>query len=206
VFMRHLRFALDGTLQPETVPHLHSPAGFLDDSWWHRTYWIIGSKMHGGWGAWPNMGDQVPSGRLLVQDGDVVYGFGRDRYHRDGSHVGLDGAQYRLFARNLVDLTRRKDADAVFRWERDVEPTVRAMALAGDVLWIAGPGDMLDAEDPNAVWEGQAGGRLWAVSAADGQKQAAYPLDASPVFDGLIALPGRVLYGTTDGRIVCWTQ
>lgn len=206
VFMRHLQFDLDGVLQPESVPHLHSPAGFLDDSWWHRTYWIIGSQMHGGWGAWPNMGDQVPSGRLLVQDRDVVYGFGRDRYHRDGSHVGLGGAQYRLFARNLVDLPRRKDADDVFRWERDVEPIVRAMALAGQSLWIAGPGQMLDAEDPTAVWQGHAGGWLWAVSAADGQKQAAYPLDAPPVFDGMIALPGRVLYSTTDGRIVCWTQ
>jgi hypothetical protein len=66
VFMRHLRFTLDGSPAEKAIPHLHSPAGFLDDSWWHRTYWIVGSEMHGGWGSWPNMGMQVPSGRLLV--------------------------------------------------------------------------------------------------------------------------------------------
>ncbi len=203
VFMRHLRFTLEGQPREKTVAHLHSPAGFLDDSWWHRTYWMVGTEMHGGWAGWPTMGSQVPSGRLLVVDGQTVYGFGRDRYHRDGSHVGLGRANYRLFARSLAADARRKAEKEVFLWERRVEPLVRGMALAGDTLFLAGPADALAAEDPIAAWEGRAGGLLWAVSAQDGEKRAAYPLDAPPVFDGLIAAPGRLLFSATDGRVVC---
>jgi outer membrane protein assembly factor BamB len=204
VFMRHQRFALDGSLLEKTVPHLHSPAGFLDDSWWHRTYWIVGSEMHGGWGSWPNLGAQVPGGRLLVLDGQTVYGYGRDRYHRDGSHVGLGRADYRLFARSL-DTVPRRDGD-VFLWQQTVEPTVRAMVLAGDTLFIAGPGNLAASENPTAIWRGQTGGELWAVSARDGKRSAAYLLDAPPVFDGLIATTGQLLYSATDGRVVCFAE
>ncbi len=206
VFMRHLRFALDGSPQEKTVPHLHSPAGFLDDSWWHRTYWMIGTEMHSGWAGWPTMGAQVPSGRLLVVDGQTVYGFGRDRYHRDGSHVGLGGANYRLFARNLAAEPRRTAGKEVFLWQRRVEPVVRGMALAGDTLFVAGPSTSAVAGDPIPAWEGRAGGLLWAVSARTGEKHAAYPLDAPPVFDGLIAAPGRLLFSATDGRVVCFAE
>ena len=44
VFMRHVVFAADGAMLPTGVPHLFSPLGFLDDSWWHRSYWLIGAK------------------------------------------------------------------------------------------------------------------------------------------------------------------
>ena len=206
VFMRHLRFSREGEPQAKTVTHLHSPAGFLDDSWWHRTYWMVGTEMHGGWAGWPTMGAQVPSGRLLVVDGHTVYGFGRDRYHRDGSHVGLGGANYRLFARSLAGDPRRKAEKEVFLWQRRVEPLVRGMVLAGDTLFLAGPADALTAKDPIAAWEGRAGGLLWAVSAQDGKQRAAYPLDAPPVFDGLIATPGRLLFSATDGRVVCLAE
>ena len=203
VFMRHLRFTLDGDLLPKTVPHLHSPAGFLDDSWWHRTYWIFGTEMHSGWGSWPTLGSQVPAGRLLVLSDAVVYGFGRDRYHRDGSHVGLARAGYRLFARSTSGDPQRVAQEELFHWQQPVEPLVRAMVLADKTLFISGPGDALAADDPVAVWEGRGGGLLWAVSAASGQKLAAYPLEAPPVFDGLIATPDRLVFSATDGRLVC---
>jgi outer membrane protein assembly factor BamB len=39
VFMRQLCFTHD--LEPAAVKrHLFSPTGLLDDSWWHRTYWL----------------------------------------------------------------------------------------------------------------------------------------------------------------------
>jgi len=90
VFMRHKRFDLDGIEQEPNVPHLYSSVGFLDDTWWHRTYWMIGSKMRSGYGRWPIVGNKVPSGRILVFDESSIYGFGRDRYAHHGSHVGLD--------------------------------------------------------------------------------------------------------------------
>ena len=51
VYMRHTRFDLEGDRQEDDVPHLFSPAGFTDDAWWHRTYWIFGTQMQSGWGG-----------------------------------------------------------------------------------------------------------------------------------------------------------
>jgi outer membrane protein assembly factor BamB len=90
VFLRHNRFDLEGQVQSPDVPHLFSAAGFLDDSWWHRTYWLWGTNMGTNYGGWPNVGNQVPAGRLLVFDDTTVYGFGRDRYFHTGAHVGID--------------------------------------------------------------------------------------------------------------------
>ena len=46
VFMRHARFDMKGKRfvdkrRDPGVVHLFSPTGFLDDSWWHRTYWQV---------------------------------------------------------------------------------------------------------------------------------------------------------------------
>jgi outer membrane protein assembly factor BamB len=90
VYMRHTRFDLEGNLLEDDVPHLFSPAGFTDDAWWHRTYWIYGTQMGNGWGGWPKSGYIVPAGRLLVTSDDMVYGFGRlNQYANHGAHVGV---------------------------------------------------------------------------------------------------------------------
>jgi hypothetical protein len=57
--------------------HLFSPTGFLDDSWWHRTYWLYGSRFYSGWSAYYLSGKVVPAGRILVFDDTTVYGYGR---------------------------------------------------------------------------------------------------------------------------------
>lgn len=208
LFMRHLRFTLEGNLEEDTVPHLQSAAGFLDESWWHRSYWFVGSRMHSGYGGWPNMAHLAPSGRLLVLDGaNKVYGFGRDSYRRHGgSHPGLEGpagARYRLFVQDMSLDPRQSPEDEVFPWQLPVELLARAMVLADKTLFVAGPRDPLNSQDPIAVWEGRTDGLLWAVCANTGKQLAAYSLDAPPVFDGLIALPGRLLLSVTDGRVVC---
>jgi outer membrane protein assembly factor BamB len=106
VYMRSQTFALDGTPRPlEVFPrtgeghggssfapppnqdadraHLFSPTGFLDDSWWHRTYWLYGSRFYSGWSAYYLAGKVVPAGRILVFDDAHVYGFGRKpQYYR----------------------------------------------------------------------------------------------------------------------------
>jgi hypothetical protein len=41
---------VDKNLAPvEDLPHLFAPRGFLDDTWWHRTYWLYGTAMEGGY-------------------------------------------------------------------------------------------------------------------------------------------------------------
>ncbi|MEA3226173.1 MAG: PQQ-binding-like beta-propeller repeat protein, partial [Planctomycetota bacterium] len=92
IYMRHNRFDLEGQPQNPDVTHLFSSAGFLEDSWWHRTYWQFGTSMASNYGGWPRAGNQVPAGRLLVLDDKSIYGFGRNQYIHHGAHVGIDGA------------------------------------------------------------------------------------------------------------------
>ena len=90
IYLRHLRFDLDGNPQEPNVNHLFSPAGFVDDSWWHRTYWMYGTDMKNAWGGWTRAGYLVPAGRLLVLDDESVFAFGRlNQYATHGSHVGI---------------------------------------------------------------------------------------------------------------------
>ncbi|NOY81687.1 MAG: PQQ-binding-like beta-propeller repeat protein [Kiritimatiellaeota bacterium] len=115
----------------------------------------------------------------------------------------------------------RKDLSAVgVRWTLE-QPSVlvRAMAVAGGVLFAAGPPNLVDErrayrfpDDPKIkaalkeqaqALEGRKGGRLWAVSTESGKVLGRYRLDAVPVFDGLIAAAGRLYMATLDGRVVC---
>jgi hypothetical protein len=157
VHLRHKRFDKQGVEQPANVPHLYSPAGFLDDSWWHRTYWLFGAAMRSGWGGWPIAGNQAPAGRLLVLDDETVYGFGRfNQYHRNGSHVGLGKIRYFLYASAgkaaAVEKTGRRkrrggqgeEAGLVeARWSISLPLLARGMLLSGKTLFVAGPPDVL---------------------------------------------------------------
>ena len=230
VFMRHLRFDMKGAAVAGPKPHLYSSAGFLDGEWWHRTYWQVGTNMGSTWGGWPNTGNRVPSGRLLVLDKSNVYGFGRlNQYHRDGSHVGMGKTKYRLFACDRVKKPvkpaakrRRAPSTVAVQWASDIDVMVRAMVLAGTsdskTLFIAGPPNIVGAEAPRGVhpytlrspktledqasaFEGKRGGSIWAVSAADGKTLSKIALPAPPVWDGMAASGGRLYLATMDGKV-----
>ena len=81
-------------------------------------------------------------------------------------------------------------------------------------LFIAGPPDVAktkagnrlnlsNAQDVLNAWNNHKGGLLWAVDTDDGKRQAAYPLDSPPVFDGLAATGGRLYIATADGHVLC---
>jgi hypothetical protein len=217
--MRHRRFDLSGQPQVGNVDHLFSAAGFLDDTWWHRTYWLIGSTMGTNYAGWPNMGNRVPAGCLLVVDGDTVYGFGRNQYAHTGAHVGIDAetvfnyqpnqdadrrvTYYQAFA--MAKKQRNVDLKPVkqYQWSAQLPVSARALVLAGDtgsptqnsalggpVLFFAGPPDIFASADPAGAWAGTRGGALLAVSARDGKTLAKYDLDSPPVFDGMAVTNG----------------
>ena len=91
-------------------------------------------------------------------------------------------------------------------WTLWLPVRIRAMVKAGDTLFVAGPPDEFDAEDPYASFEGRKGGRLVAVSAKDGKKLTERELDVPPVFDGLIAVRGRLLISLEDGSLACFEE
>jgi len=181
VYMRSQRFNLDGrraVIDPEHQTdqegegiHLFCPTGFLDDSWFHRSYWIYGKNAGEGWSEWPVAARLVPSGRILAFDDDSVYGYGRHPQYLCNSSV----LEYRLFAADKQfdpdrvarvakakipqDITNWKnrakrpesDLSAVRRKWMIEKPKVvaRAMVLADRTLFVAGPPDVVDEEN---IW------------------------------------------------------
>ncbi len=72
-----------GSVQRGETAHIFSPTGFLDDTWFHRSYWIYGRSFAGGHNGYYQAGKYTPAGRLLVADDDNIYGFGRKaQYYR----------------------------------------------------------------------------------------------------------------------------
>jgi outer membrane protein assembly factor BamB len=185
VYLRDMVLDKRGNKQPEGNPHLFTLTGFLDDSWPHRSYWIFGTRCSLSTGC-SGRDRNLISGRLLVVDKPMIYGYGRARIH--WSNQFQDGA-YRLFARDC-------DKGEV-KWTKKVPIHVRAMVLAEKVLFVAGPPFDLNADDKDS------GSMLLAFSASDGAELARYPLHSPPVFDGMAAANGRLYLSLENGRLLC---
>ncbi len=213
VYLRDIRFDREGVEQEPTVPHLYSTVGFLDDEWWHRTYWIFGTNMFGRARNWFVMGNNVPSGRILALDESSIYGFGRRQY--SGGHMGLERSVHHLFSADravapgermmgTVGRAAKVTATAVsYRWSRELPFMVRAMVLAGDTLFAAGPPWTDDPTSALTSFEEAKGAALIIVSAKDGSTLAEHKLDAPPTFDGMAAANGRLYLSTTTGTVIC---
>ena len=110
VYLRSQAFDLDGR-QGDTAPrkandqvgddaHLFSRTGFLDDTWYSRSYWMYGRGivgLHGypaGFEQWCEPAWYAPAGRLLVFSADTVFGFGRE----PAFQINSTSYQYRFFA------------------------------------------------------------------------------------------------------------
>jgi hypothetical protein len=91
-------------------------------------------------------------------------------------------------------------------WKQWLDVRIRAMVKAADTIFVAGPPDVFDADDPYAAFEGRRGAKVVAVSAADGKILSEISLDSPPVFDGMIAANGRLVASLRDGTIVCLTK
>ncbi|MHC4179996.1 MAG: outer membrane protein assembly factor BamB family protein, partial [Planctomycetota bacterium] len=110
VYMRHVKLDFETGSQSGTGVHLFSPIGLLDDTWWHRGYWVMHDRFISHWSGWWRVGNYVPSGRILSYDGTSVFGYGRDKYPGGNTGQWRGGEKYRLFAcdRPSPGLTTRK--------------------------------------------------------------------------------------------------
>ena len=163
-------------------PLVRPGSGFLNGSYAARRRWYNGTA----------------SAELMVFRTNTgypkTYGFrGFARPHKDAMSVPGKG-ENSLFCY----AARGKPA-----WSAKVPIRVRAMALAGDILFAAGPPDVAPLKDYWAAFDGRLGAELWAVSAKDGAKLAELKLKSVPVFDGLAAANGRLYLSTTTGTVVC---
>ncbi len=110
-----------------------------------------------------------------------------------------------------------------YNWVHE-EPEImaKAMVLANDRLFIAGPRDVVDEKKmwgrsnekvfqekmaEQAAWlNGRHGGVLQVFSKTDGKKLAEHKLEESPAFDGLIAAEGSLYMTSANGSIVCYRE
>jgi hypothetical protein len=186
--------------------HIFSGTGFLDDSWWHRTYWIHGKNYGSGWPGYYLAGKTAPAGRILSADDDGIFGWGRMK-------------QYFKWSKPYRYMLYSTDHDYQQKWARKVPILVRAMVKADDQLHILGPKELVDQElamrsvtipetqrllvEQDAAMRGQRGAKLLRINAADGKICAGYRLHTTPVFDGMVSAGGQLYVALTDGTITC---
>ena len=125
LYMRSQKIDLEGnrleiavenvTEQTPEGSHLFCQVGFLDDSWFHRSYWTYGRRVNGGYGGWFQAARLVPAGRILAVDDDRVYGYGRKPQY----YVNASVLEHHLFAADR--LVPRDAIDHVGRAGRVME-------------------------------------------------------------------------------------
>ncbi len=264
VYMRSQAFDMEGnrvqTVDPTLEPldkateqlgrgaHLFSPTGFLDDDAWHRSYWIFGKAFSSGCNWWFRAGRYAPAGRIMVLDGDRVYGFGRQPALFVWSHVlenhlfcsdsKADSAaisrvkqwSQKVGGRNAVFNRRTTRSTPLLsrlaprlHWSVKNPPLhVRAMILADDTLFVAGPPDVVDEdeafnqpgdqavrkkiEEQDAAYEGKRGALLMGVSTTNGETLFRLDLPDPPVWDGMAAAGGRLYLAMSDGKLLCFDK
>lgn len=70
-------FVKQASVQRGEGEHIFAPMGFLDDTWFHRSYWVLGQSFAGGHGGYFQAGRFAPSGQLMVKGNGYVFGYGR---------------------------------------------------------------------------------------------------------------------------------
>ena len=114
-------FAKQGGAHKGEGQHLFAPMGFLDDSNFHRSYWVYGKSFAGGHGGYFQAGKYAPAGRVLVHDDKNVYSYGREaKYYRWTTTM-----EYTLFA------TPKDAAEQAFTEDEAVTPRVGNSVVLG---------------------------------------------------------------------------
>ena len=77
------------------------------------------------------------------------------------------------------------------------------MVLTQARLWVAGPPDVIDPQDPLGAFEGRKGGLLWVFDRQSGEIVAKHELTAPPVFNGTAAASERFFIVDERGTVSC---
>ena len=164
----------EGRNQGGAGTHLFCPTGFLDDTWFHRTYWLYGRTWGSGWSGYYVAGKFAPAGRIMCVGPERVYAFGRrPQYYRwtlpmefrlfaaskewKASATAAPAARRGAAKAKTAKKKKRKNApgpvsnQANYAWTTTMPILVRAMTLAPSsragapkTLFLAGPRDVLD--------------------------------------------------------------
>jgi len=201
----------------KTGLHLSATSGFLDDTYFNRSFWMYAR-------VWPGytLATSAPkSGQILTFDDSTTYSVKVFDRRGPGNHFRSGyfkpGSGYLLCADDNSNepqqSSRVKGAEGErpdqirpkpAKWTRRIPMRVRAMVLADRTLLVAGPPDEIPADDPLAALEGRKAAALWAVSTRDGKTIAEYKLSHPPVFDGMAAAGDALFVVLKSREIVCF--
>lgn len=175
--------------------HLLASAGMLESERHHREYKLVQEDFNHR-KMWTTLKTEYPTGDIIVSDGTDYYSVFGMPVNRGDSFNPRHG--YALMAKT------GSAGGWSDKWTTSIPLTGKAMALAADVVFVAGAPLVFDLDDVAATYEGRYGGVLWAVSAVDGSQLAEYTLDVLPAWDGMAAAYGRLFIVNQDGSIACW--
>jgi len=195
--------------------HLMTTSGFLDATYFSRTFWMYAK-------VWPgfNHGNLAPKcGQLVVVGPENTYALKAftSRYPLSPKLTPQTKGYLLIVDTNDNEPTLdprawAKDKGMGFSrgappvWHQWLPVRVQAMVLAGKTLVVCGPPDVVKEGDPMAAFEGRMGTELWTVSATDGKTVAKQKLTESPIFDGMIVAEDRLYICTKTGEIICMIQ
>jgi outer membrane protein assembly factor BamB len=213
VYLRHRKFDRELVKQPDVhipptaVRHLlntgirlYASAGFTDTFMHQRMYWAVGENF----------------GSMMAFDPETTYGV--KMYNtRKGWSPRFEPATkgYLLYAAPTSEwkgegTEAKKGFDEFFpgmnktyTWSRHIPVSVRAMAATKDTLFVVGPPDVVDADDPLGAFEGRKGSVIKAFARADGKELAEYTLPTVPVFDGMAVAGGKLFMSCKGSSVVC---
>ncbi|MFV1968103.1 MAG: PQQ-binding-like beta-propeller repeat protein, partial [Pirellulaceae bacterium] len=163
--------------------HLFTTGGYLDSSWFNRTFWKMGRAQTTGPMV---LGDGVSFGvePFTSRSRDVLFQPGSQAYRLRclAIRATADGKAVR---RGKIQKKRPPPGGARIVWEQPVGIRVTSMVRAGETIFVAGPADVVEPGDPHGAWEGRCGGVLAAFACADGRPLATLELPSPPVWDGM---------------------
>ena len=134
---------------------------------------------------------------------------------------GKFGGAFRFTSKPKKGGNQKGGSGVTHNWTHDVPVLARGMVLAKDIVFVAGPPDVMDeeetfgrimAKDPSvdqviakqeAALAGNQGSVLLAVSTETGETLAKYDLGYLPTWDGLAAANGKLFLSTEKGTITC---
>ncbi len=231
VYLKYFAFGRDGKPAPEANNHLFSITGLLVEKWFVRSYWIVGKGKPGaGWGSWARAATSFPAGRILCFNDDRVYGYGRvevasaavghklDAYHLFGATRENSPTPQPAPQRKRGEKKPRKPQaprKAPTLWTNTDSLIVRALAMGGERIALAGPVDLgkksegaalafENEPDARAAFEGKKGIFLRIANATDGKTVSQISLPAMPAFDGMSTAGGKLYISLQDGTVTCF--
>ena len=157
IYMRHAVMSRDFDIKDGYETHLFSSMGFLDDTWWERTYWLYGKHFFSSCFLWPFADLLSPGGRMLTFDERNVYGYKEAHTKVKARLTEARPEEGKTFSVPLAPklLTDKQVNESVpgnkrrtayrsvrrysYNWQGEVSLIVRAMVLTDEFLFTAGP-------------------------------------------------------------------